>query len=414
MKKILFTIVVLIICFTFLLPLTVTAANASATLAGPNAVRAGDTITLTFHLNGTGLYGASGTLNYDSSQLTLTGTQKKIGNGWEVEFNGNTFVAIDNNMATPINSNTALFTATFKVNSNLSVGAVINISCTDVTGSDGKADAKIGTVTYSRTIAAPLSKDNALKSLTVSNATISPAFSSNTTSYTAEVPFDVSKLNVSATANDSKAKVSINSPNLRPGGTTDVTVTVTAENGSAKTYTITVKRAQDPNYVASSNNDLSGITVDGFLLSPLFTANNTRYVIWLPYETDSVTVSGTASDSKASVTVEGGSGLKAGVDNEIKVICTAEDGTQKIYTVIAKRAAAHDGSTEPTDPPTEPSQPDSQPEPEPTEDTAASGTPQNSENSNGISPWWLPAAAVVGILIGFVGGCSCRKPRRRR
>ena len=45
-----------------------------------------------------------------------------------------------------------------------------------------------------------------------------------------------------------------------------------------------------------------------------------------------VTVTGTAADHKASVTVEGGSDLIAGQDNPIRVICTAEDGYLKDVT----------------------------------------------------------------------------------
>ena len=222
----------------------------------------------------------------------------------------------------------------------------------------------------------------------------------------------MSKLNVSAAANDGKAKVSINSPNLKPGGTTNVTVTVTAENGSTKTYTIAVKRAQDPNYVASSNNDLSGITVNGFLLSPVFSADNTSYVIWLPYETDSVSVSGTAADSKAEVAVEGGTGLIAGADNEIKVICTAEDGTQKGYTVIAKRAAAHDGSTEPTDPPTEPTEPSTEPDDEPTVPAPTEPQmPSGSENNGGI-PWWT--LLIVGVVCFGLGALVATAAGKKR
>jgi hypothetical protein len=251
-----------------------------------------------------------------------------------------------------------------------------------------------------------MSTDNTLKSLTVSNATISPAFSAGTTNYTAEVPFEVSKLDIQATANDSKAKVAINNPTLTPNGTTKVTVTVTAENGSKKTYTISVKRAQDPNYVASGNNDLKGISVDGFLLSPVFSADNTGYIVWLPYETEQVTVKGTPADSKASVTVEGGENLVAGADNEIKVICIAEDGTQKVYTIIAKRAAAH-GSTEPTEPaPTDPAPTDPEPteakptEPAPTEPQ----TPTEPEQSGGI-PWWtLLIVGALCLAVGAAGG----------
>lgn len=421
MKRIISLTAVFLLCVC-LLAVPAFAASASASLTGPGTVRAGDTITLTFNLSGTNIFGASGTLSYDANQLTLTGTSQVVGNGWMVEFNGNNFVAYDNNLAKPINSSTALFTATFKVKS-LSTGTAVKVSFTNVTASDGSADIAIGTVSYSATIAAPMSTDNALKSLTVSNATISPAFNAGTTNYTAEVPFEVSQLNVTAVANDSKARVTVNSPNLIPNGTTNVMVTVTAENGAAKTYTIAVKRAQDPNYVASSNNNLSGITVDGFLLSPVFSADKTQYLVWLPYETESITVSGTPADSKASVSVEGGNNLIAGQDNEIKVICTAEDGTQKVYTVIAKRAAAHNGSTEPMVPPTQPTQPAeptvppttapaTQPTTQPVAPTEPSAPVQPGEAAEGGIPVWvLILVAIVCLGGGFAAGMSWKKKK---
>ena len=381
-----------------MLPVTVSAASASASLTGPCTVRAGDTNNLSFNLNGSGIFGASGSLSYDSSQVTLSGTSQKIGSPWAVEFNGNNFVAYDNNLSNPINSSKTLFTVTFKVKS-VAAGTNIKISYTGVTASDGSADASVGTVTYSITIAAPLATDNNLASLTVSNATISPAFSAGTTNYTASVPFEISKLNVSATAADGKAKVSINSPTLTPNGTTKVTVTVTAENGAKKTYTISVKRAQDPNYKASGNNNLSAITVEGFLLSPGFNADTTQYVIWLPYETTSVKISGSAADNKASVVVVGGDTLVAGQDNPIKVICTAENGGKKEYTIIAKRAAAHDGSVEEL--PEDTTTPDTT---QPDDTTANTQTDDTAKTNNGIAWWWLIVVGVGALVIGAVGG----------
>lgn len=392
MKKTVSIVLSLVICFVFMLPITVSAASTSASLTGPGTVRAGDTITLSFNLNGSGIFGASGTLSYDSSQVTLSGTTQKIGSPWAVEFNGNNFVAYDNNLTNPINGNKTLFTVTFKVK-NVAAGTNIKISYTGVTASDGSADANVGTVTYSKTVAASLATDNNLATLTVSNATISPAFSAGTTSYTANVPFEVSKLNVSATAADGKAKVSVNSPNLTPNGTTKVTVTVTAENGAKKTYTISVKRAQDPNYKASDNNKLSGISVDGFLLSPAFNTDTTQYVVWLPYETTSIKIGGSAADGKASVVVEGGDNLAAGQDNPVKVICTAENGDKKTYTVIVKRAAAHDGSVEelPDEPSTD----------EPVDTQPDDTTPKT---EGGIAWWWLVVVGTLALAIGVVCG----------
>ncbi len=399
MKKSSSILTIFVLCLALMLPISVSAVSASATLTGPGTVRAGDTITLSFNLSGIGIYGASGTLSYDSSQVTLAETSQKIGSPWAVEFNGNNFVAYDNNLSSPVNGNKTLFTVKFKVKS-VSAGTNIQISYTGVTASDGNADANIGTVTYSKTVAGPLSADNNLASLTVSNAVISPAFSAGIKEYTAEVPFEVSKLNISAAAADSGAKVSVDNPDLTPNGTTKVTVTVTAENGAKKTYTISVKRAQDPNYTASKDNTLSALHVDGFLLSPVFHTDTTKYVVWLPYETESLQVSGQAADSKASVEVIGGDNLLAGQDNEIKVICTAEDGSKKEYTVIAKRAAAHDSDASST---------------EPTQDAAATeeipgGTEPEPEPA-GI-PWWVLVLVAVFCLGGGVaGGCLLTKYR---
>ncbi len=392
MKKIISigAIVVLILCL--MLPISVLAASASASLTGPGTVRAGDKITLSFNLNGNGIFGASGTLSYDGSQLTLSGTSQKIGSPWAVEFNGNNFVAYDNNLSNPINGNKTLFTVTFIVKS-VSAGTNIKVSYTGVTASDGNSDINVGAVTYSTTVAAPLSTNNNLASLTVSNATISPAFNAGTTNYTASVPFEISKLNVSATASDGKAKVSVNSPNLTPNGTTKVTITVTAENGAKKTYTISVKRAQDPNYVPSGNNKLSGISVEGFLLSPAFNTDTANYVVWLPYETTSVKIGGSASDGKASVEVVGGENLAAGQDNPVKVICTAENGEKKEYTVIVKRAAAHDGSVD--EKPTEPTD-TTEPTIDVNNDTAST--------NKGFAWWWSLIIGVAALAIGAVGG----------
>ena len=400
MKKIVSSLGVLMLAICLLFPFTASAASASASLSGPGTVRAGDSITLTFKLSGSNLSGASGTLSYDGSQLQMTGTKQVVASPWAVEFNGNNMVAYDNNLSSPINGSRDLFTVSFKVK-DVAAGTKITVSYTDVKASDGSADANIGTVSYSATVAAPLSTNNTLASLTVSNATISPAFNANTTSYTADVPFSVSKLDVKATAADGKAKVSVNSPTLTPDGTTNVTITVTAESGAKKTYTIKVHREKDPNYVASGNNDLADITVDGFLLSPVFSTDVTEYVVWLPYETERVSISGKAADGKASVEVVGGDNLAAGQDNPVQVICMAENGDKKEYTVIVKRAAAHDGSVDekPTTPTTEPTQ---------TATTTAVEIPADTQpapESSGI-PWWvlLIVGAVClggGIGIGF-------------
>lgn len=405
MKRLIGIMLTLALCIG-LLSMTVSAAP-TGKMEGPGTVRAGDTITVTFVLNGSGIYGASGTLSYDTSLVTLSSTTQKIASPWVVEFNGNNFVAYDNNMEKPINSSTSIFSATFKVKSDAATGARIKIACTGVTVSDGSKDTTVGEVSYTKEISRPLSTDNKLKSLKVSNATISPSFDPNTTHYTAQVPYEVSKLDITAKANDGGAKVSISNPTLTPNATTKVTVTVTSESGSKRTYTISVSRPQDPNYVKGNDNNLKELSVENFYLSPLFTPDNTRYVIWLPYETETVKVTGMPNDGKALVRVEGGEELLPGADNEIKVICTAEDGTEKIYTVIAKRAAAHDAvPTEPTEPETTAPPETTEPQTQPTQPTVPADDPDAITLENGkallIAVLILVAGFGLGIVIGRI------------
>lgn len=350
-------------------------AAGSISWKGPATVRAGDTITLTFSAGG-GIYGGEGTVSYDPGQLTLNKYTASVGGDWSVEFSGNKFVFFDNRMSTPINGSTAIFKASFTVKKDLAEGTELSVSVSGVKLSDGKQNMSMGSRSYSVKLAPPLSGNCQLASLKVSNAKLSPAFSPNVTGYSASVPFTTSKLELKADAEHSGAKVTVKNPTLTPGGTTTVSITVKAENGATKTYSIKVKRAQDPNYVESDNGKLKSLTVEGVQLSPAFSPEVTRYYVWLPFEAETLTVKAETEDSKASVKVPGAVAPEAGKATEIAVTVTAENGTQQVYTVVAVRAPAHEDTadylagripeTQPTEAPTEPApQPEAPAQPQP-------------------------------------------------
>ena len=388
------------------------AASASATLTGPSTVRAGDTITLTFAVNGSGLYGVEGALSYDSSQVTLSSVSQKISSKWSLSTNGDKFTAYDTQMSAPISKSTSLFTATFKVKSSVKTGANITISVKNIVATDGSNSINASTASYSKTVAAPKSTDATLKAMTVSNATISPAFDTNTTKYTASVDFSVSKLNVTATATDSKAKVAISGNDLKVGSNT-VKVTVTAENGSKKEYTITVTRAQDPNYVASNNANLKEITINQGILSPAFKADQTEYVVYLPYEVTKFNASGTTADSKASAAATGDVALEVG-ENKVTVVATAEDGSKKEYHITVMRMPQLGAEEGPQDPGTtqEPSATDEPTAtPDATEAPEATQTPDNQQptQESGIPMWIWIVLLVVAFGAGFGIGMLLKK-----
>ena len=101
----------------------------------------------------------------------------------------------------------------------------------------------------------------------------------------------------------------------------------------------------------------------------------------------------------------------AGYDNEIQVICIAENGAQKVYTIVAKRAAAHgDVPVDPTVPsepsePTEPTQPTQPTQPQqPTDPTIPGGSQQTQLPDGAMKPWMLIAAASLCLALGLAAG----------
>ncbi len=356
MKKLLAMVLVIMVCIGAM-AVTSLAAAPTGSLAGPGSVRPGDTITVNYTFNGTDILAVMGTLNYNANQLTLVSAQQKV-DGWDLSNNGNTYMAEDGQFQHPIKGQVTLLSFTFKVG-NLTEGTKVQVSFTGVTATSLAEEATVADASYTATVARPLGTNANLASLNISNATLSPAFDPSLTRYNVEVPFAITHLQLSAQPADPNATVSVYNPELEADKTNTITVTVTAENGATKEYMILAKRGKDPNYEPSKNNYLSNIVVEEFRLSPVFDKEIENYLIWLPYEVDSVKITGIAEDNYASIVVEGGSDLVAGADNPVKITCTAESGDERVYTIIVKRAPSHQEMSKPTIPTVPSTSPDS-------------------------------------------------------
>lgn len=184
------------------------------------------------------------------------------------------------------------------------------------------------------------STNNNLASLHVSNGKLSPGFSKGNTKYTMEVPFATEKLNITAKAEDAKAKVNISNPDLVAEEVTQVKISVTAENGQTKTYTIDVKRGKDPNKPLSNNNYLDTLQVSTGMLSPEFNKEKTNYAVYLPFEVAHIDVTVHQEDTKyATIKKEESNDLSIG-NNLFKYTVTAEDGSTRVYTLTVVRNKA--------------------------------------------------------------------------
>lgn len=336
-----------------LLPQRAEAAQAS--LSGSSSVQAGSTVKLTLSVSGSNIMGVEATLSYDSNVLEFTNYDQQI-SGWTMVNNGGKFVLYG---VDPISSSNVL-SVTFRVKSGVDSNAALSASFKDIVVTDGTSETNLGAASWSGKVDAPLSSNCDLSSLSCSNATLSPAFSSGTTSYSATVPYEVESLSLSYKTADSSAKVSVSGNSLEVGANT-VTVTCTAASGAKKNYTISVTRQQDPNYKPSNDAMLKELTLDVGTLSPTFSAAVTEYVAYVPYETTSATLTGVARDEKALKVSEATMRLTAEGDNVMSITCTAEDGsTAKTYTVHVYRMPKYEGiipTMEIIDPNTPPPEP---------------------------------------------------------
>ena len=184
------------------------------------------------------------------------------------------------------------------------------------------------------------------------------AFDPATTEYNASVGNDVDETTVTPTVNHDGATYAI-----KLGGVTDadgviplavgsnvITVEVTAEDrNTAKTYTVTMTRAEPP----STDATLSNLTLSGVNIGP-FDSTTTEYNASVANDVTQTTVTPTANDDGASYVVKLGDAvdedgtvqLSVGA-NAVSVVVTAEDGkTAKTYTVTVNR----DAPPEPVEP----------------------------------------------------------------
>ena len=198
----------------------------------------------------------------------------------------------------------------------------------------------------------PLSPDAKLSSLTVTPGTLQPAFSGDVPNYTVDVTSNVASVTVTAQPQTTGATVSINGQTTTSlpvslgaaGSSTPLTIVVTAPNGSQNIYIVTVNRA-----ALAGNNSLQSLTVSPGILTPAFNANTLNYFVNLDSTVANVSVKATLQDTHASMTVNGQAATSgqartitlngAGSSTPITIIVTAQNGTQKTYSVAVQRAA---------------------------------------------------------------------------
>lgn len=225
--------VILISLFCLLvIPKTVFAASGKINVSGTSTVVVGNNVTVTVTLSSSTLIGSwEMSLNYDKNYLQLRSATS--------ESNGIRMAA---STATGVKSKS--YTFTFKTlkkgSTSVSVGGYLAYAYADLSEISLSSNSKKINIITQAELEASYSKNNNLASLGVEGFTLTPEFNANTLEYSVIVPEDTKNVNITGTVQDKKASINGVGVQQVNQGNNKFLVTVKAENGSEKTYTINV------------------------------------------------------------------------------------------------------------------------------------------------------------------------------
>lgn len=176
------------------------------------------------------------------------------------------------------------------------------------------------------------SKNANLSSLNIEGVELSPEFNADTTTYNATVKFDVSEINVSAIPQDNKSTTVVSGNMDLVEGDNNVTITVTAENGTKKVYTIIVKKEKNPDDL---NAFLSSLVINNAILKTEFNQEIFEYMCDdISADIFKLDIVATTQIEGATCEIIGNDDLKPGI-NYITIKVTSKDGSEsKEYKII--------------------------------------------------------------------------------
>ena len=187
------------------------------------------------------------------------------------------------------------------------------------------------------------SSNKALKDLVVQNYKLSPEFTSENTKYTLEVTKEVDKLEITPIPEDSEAKVQIAGNENFKIGNNIVKITVTAEDGTTRIYTITVtKTNQSGNEEEGNTLKLKSLQIKEGTLSPSFDPETTNYTVEVS-DPASININefitAIAEDEDVEVTIAESKQSESG-NRVITIMLENSDGTKSgVYQITLKKSA---------------------------------------------------------------------------
>lgn len=181
---------------------------------------------------------------------------------------------------------------------------------------------------------------NNLYSLDASIGTFDTAFDKDVTIYTLTVPYDTKEVILSGSLEDTLSIVDgLFKYELTEDKTTAI-ITVTAEDGSTKVYTVYIVKEKPPVvptpvvYYYSSNNYLKTLEAKGYEIK--FDRDILEYELNVNNDVKSLDITAIAEDSRSRVEITGNENFKTG-KNTVIISVKAENGDVREYKLIVNR-----------------------------------------------------------------------------
>lgn len=194
------------------------------------------------------------------------------------------------------------------------------------------------------------SSNNSLKELSIGTGKLTPEFSRDTYEYSVEFDdtvnlYDLSEIEVSATAEDEKASVRGTGKIQLTEGENNISINVTAENGAVRTYTIKVNKPQkvEQSALRLKTLVLNGINKNGeyqtinFDLDP----ETFEYNLTVPNEITAISINPTTENEDIIIETNGSDSLNEGKNKIVIILTSPSDNTiTTTYTLNIERQAA--------------------------------------------------------------------------
>lgn len=259
MKKIKYLIA---LCALFLLmPSLTSAASGTISVTGTSTAVVGNQITITVTLSSSTKIGSwQMNLDYDKNYLQLTSSSAEA---------GGTIMAGYSESGVKSKKYTFTFKALKTGSTKVSVGSYMAYDYDNPTEAGAlslSSSSKTVKIITQEELEASYSKDNSLKSLKVGDFELTPTFAADTLNYNVIVPEDTKEITIEATKNDSTATVSGAGTFEVTQGSNTFEVIVKAQNGSERTYKITIEvKDNNPINVQVDNKDYTVVKIKEYL-----------------------------------------------------------------------------------------------------------------------------------------------------